>query len=256
MRVRLAPCRCARGCPPASAAWRPPACARRRAGWRSRRRCRSTGQGGARRPRRGAQDRGDARAVELGLRFAAAAPRPSRRRARPRRTPPCRRRLRATPWPPASSASIVKHHSRADRNSRQCGCLGLLEVRRAAASIPSGTGRRSERAAQQLEAQVQQLGVGGVGLAVVADRRRSRPPGRRPRPARRRCRSCPASRRAAPPRRAARSCAAGTSPARPSGRGAARGSGRRSCCSGSRVSSVALVPELRRGDAVDRARGS
>ena len=42
-RAGLPPCRCAPGCPPASAAWRPPACARPRAAWRSRRRCRIAG---------------------------------------------------------------------------------------------------------------------------------------------------------------------------------------------------------------------
>ena len=86
-----------------------------------------------------------------------------------------------------------------------------------------------EFAAQQAEAQVEQIRVHHVGLAVAADLvelallRRLR--GLRCRP----CRACPGNRTAAPSRRGRQTRAAGTSRARPSGRGGACDSGRGSC---------------------------
>ena len=91
------------------------------------------------------------------------------------------------------------------------GCGELLPVRRRL--LARGTRGRArprarsasavERAAHQLEAQVEQVGVGDVGLAVVADRRRSRRAGTPATPASRPCRACRAARRAARSRRAA-----------------------------------------------------
>ena len=83
----------------------------------------------------------------------------------------------------------------------------------------------AEAAAHLLEAAVQQVGVHHVGFAVAADLVACGLPGRRRRPGGRPCRACRESRTAWPSRRAAHWRAAGTSPAGPSGRDGAGGSG-------------------------------
>ena len=129
--------------------------------------------------------------------------------------------LRATPRPSASSAAIPTSISRIIPELEEFAPMGFVLVLQVASqqiSISFWYASFEKNPPQQLVAQEQQVGVGRVGLAVVADLRALPRPARFPRPSRRRRRSCPAVPRAARLRPAAHCCAAGTSPARPSGR--------------------------------------
>ena len=134
-------------------------------------------------------------------------------------------RFETLPLLRALSSGYAVH---AARNSRQCGAS--LAARRLAHDRDfGGVGARGQLAAHQLEAQVEQVGVDDVGLAIAAHlvdparRDRARDLASRP------SRACRGTRRASPSRRAARSRAAGRRRARPSGRGGACGSATGSC---------------------------
>ena len=184
--------------PPASAAWRRPGCARRRAACAQPPQTPKYGQRGARRPAGASSTRTSCARGRTSAFFRVVAPRRARRGARPRRTRPCRRGcarrrgLRVERLDAEDQVFLLfkrLHASQREGTPASAACRVASSVDAHQRALVLDTALACS-AAQSLEAQVQQVGIGDVGLAVVADLAMS-PAGKPSQTAAPPCRACP-----------------------------------------------------------------